>query len=510
MSENTGTLYIYNINESYCSLDGDRSILMDCFSFFSFKVAGAEWTWAYKNKLWDGVQRLLSPHNFQFRKGLLPRIEAFAKAQGWQVIKDDVLKKEQKQFDAKSFIESLNLKLTFTPADYQIKAIQSAVDDDRLCVVSPTSSGKSFIIYVLMRYFLKPAFKDNRKILVTEPTVKLVHQMFADWQSYDPAYPLDKVVHKICEGETKNTHKPVVLSTWQSLTEMSRKNKKTKKVTYRPIVNLGQFYAIMCDEVHLMEGDSVQTLLDKATSTKYKFGFTGTLKDKKGLHQLIIEGLTGIEHKTTTTKELMERGIVSKLIINAMILNYSQSVKDMNKKAKWHDETDFIVNYQPRNDFIANLVASLPKGENTLILTEYHDKKPHCDILARAIRAKCPDKKIIVVHGGTNEDSEEVRKFVENNEDVVIIATFGVYSTGISINNIQNLIFATFSKSIVKVLQSLGRGLRRDGKKNILKAFDLVDSFGKDKQNHLVKHFLERVKIYISEGFSIKQISINI
>lgn len=489
------TLYIYPVNETHIQLDGDQGMLMDIHEYMSFEVPGAQWTTAYINKMWDGKIRLLDGRSFKIYKGLLPYLEILAEAREWNVDKDPTLIVSNEKFDAKTFCDSLNL--TKVPHDFQYEAIQRAVDENRATFISPTSSGKSLIIYCLARYYLKRMFDDGKKILVTEPTTRLVKQMLVEWQAYCPSFPIDKLVHQIYDGATKETNKPIIISTWQALYE--------QKAPY-----FKQYGVIMVDEAHGIKANEMKGLLEKSVSCKYRFGFTGTL-DELECNRLVIEGLTGPAIQVAKTKELMKRGIISELTVHCMILKYPDYIREQNKKLKWQGEVDFIVNCRARNDFIANLVAACKPGDNTLILTEYHDKKKHCDILKEVIQRKCPNKKIIIVHGKTKEDSEEVRKYMENNTDVVLIATFGVFSTGVSINNIQNLIFATFSKSVIKVLQSLGRGLRLDGKTNTIQAFDIVDDFGnKGLRNHLIKHFFERIKIYLKEGFVYKTHNINI
>ena len=488
------TLYIYPVNETHVCLDGDRGMLMDLHEYMSYEVPGAQWTNAYKMKMWDGKQRLLNSTNFRIYKGLLQYVEMFARSREWDIEKDPALDVTPEPFNAKEFCDSL--KLTKTPYDFQYEAIQRAVDENRATFISPTSSGKSLIIYCLVRYYLKK-FNLEKKILITEPTTRLVKQMMTEWQAYSPEFPIEKLTHLIYDGATKETNKPVIISTWQALTTISRDY-------------LNQFDCIMADECHGAKAQELKSIFEKSTLCKHRFGFTGTL-DETECHRLVIEGLTGPAITVAKTKELMDRGIVSELAIKCMILSYDEEIRAKCKSFKWQDEVDFIVHNEKRNKFIANLVSAMKPEDNTLILTEYHEKKAHCDLLKEAILKVLPNKKVIIVHGKTKEDSEQVRRYMEENTGVILIATFGVFSTGVSINNIQNILFATFSKSIIRVLQSLGRGLRLDGKTNILNAFDIVDDLTyKGKRNHLVKHFMERIRIYLKEGHTYKTYTINI
>ena len=494
MADDSNTLYIYPVDEVHIQLDGDRGLLLDLYSYFTYDVPGHEWTYAYINKMWDGKKHLICNRTFKIYKGLLPYIEAFALEKGWLINKDPSLEIHNEPFDAVKFCDSL--KLSKVPFDFQYEAIQKAVDDNRHTFESATSSGKSLIIYCLARYYMKK-FNLSKKILVTEPTTGLVQQMLTDWASYCPTFPIEKLVHQVYDGASLVTNKPIIISTWQAMMKCD--------VKY-----LDQFGTIINDEAHGCKADQLVGILERAKNCVYRHGFTGTL-DETECHRLVIEGLTGKAVVVSRTKDLMERGIVSELTIKCMVLKYSDQVRESNKKFTYANEMDFIVNCPARNRFIANLIGSIKPKENTLILTEYHNKKKHCDILKSYIERTCPNKKIVIVNGATKEDPEELRTYIESNSDVVIIATFGVFSTGRSINNIQNIVYTTYSKKQIKVLQSLGRGLRLDGKENKITAFDLVDDFGwRGHKCHLLRHFFERVRIYIKEGLKYKVFPINI
>ncbi len=172
-------------------------------------------------------------------------------------------------------------------------------------------------------------------------------------------------------------------------------------------------------------------------------------------------------------------------------------------KAPYQDEISFIVEHKGRNRFIRNLALSL-KG-NTLIL--FNLVKRHGKGLFEDIQAKAEDgRKIFFVHGATDtEDREEIRRITESETDAIIVASYGTFSTGINIRNLHNVIFASPSKSRIRILQSLGRGLRKSENKSILNLYDLSDILQyKSKQNHTLRHFIGRMEIYNSEKFNYK------
>lgn len=286
----------------------------------------------------------------------------------------------------------------------------------------------------------------------------------------------------------------IYCSTWQSLQNMDKKY-------------FEQFDCVMVDEAHSCTAAVLKSILEKCETTKYRFGFTGSLDGTK-CHQTVLEGLTGPLFQATTTKKLIEQNKASELSIKCIILNYPEQLRVDNKKFKYADEMLFIANYNKRTQFIANLANQI-QDENTLILTAYRE---HLTFIEQEVKLLCPNKEVLIVHGGIPvEERERVREYAENNNNVIIIATFGTYSTGVNIKNLQNIIFATSYKSQIKVLQSIGRGLRKDGKNNKLRVFDIIDDFSyKLKKNYTYQHFFERIKIYLNQQFkySIKTINI--
>ena len=174
------------------------------------------------------------------------------------------------------------------------------------------------------------------------------------------------------------------------------------------------------------------------------------------------------------------------------------------KKASYQDEINYIISHKERNKFIVNLALSL-EG-NSLLLFNYVEK--HGSILYDMLNKKAAkhNRKIFFIHGGTDVgDREEIRKIVETNENCIIVGSVGVLSTGTNIVSLSNIIFASPSKSKIRNLQSIGRGLRVSKSKQSATLFDIADNFGwKQHENFTLKHFHERLKIYKEEKFKFK------
>jgi superfamily II DNA or RNA helicase len=220
-------------------------------------------------------------------------------------------------------------------------------------------------------------------------------------------------------------------------------------------------------------------------------------------NKLVIEGLLGPVRKVIGTKTLIDEKVLSDFLVKAIVLKHEEKVSS---KLKYQEEIDYLVGSDSRNKFIKNLVLSL-EG-NTLVLFNYIAKHgvPLFDMINGA------NKKVFFVHGGTGVDEREaVRSQVEQENNAIIIASAGVYSTGINIKRLNNVVFVHPGKSRIRTLQSIGRALRRvDDTEAIL--YDIVDdlSCGRKTKNFAMKHYQERFAIYKSEKFKVKTYNVRL
>lgn len=470
------TIFVSKFDETYNKITCEDSTAHELADYFTFFVPGYKFMPAYKNKFWDGKIRLFNKMNGLLYGGLNNYVDKFCKERGYLIdYADDFNAIEFSLKEANEFVEKLNLPLK--PREYQLEAFTHAVRNRRALLLSPTASGKSFIIYLLVRLY-------NTKTLIIVPTTSLVHQLYSDFKEY--GYNSDKNVHKIYAGQDKQTDMPVTITTWQSIYKM---NKEWLK----------QFNVVIGDEAHLFKAKSLTSILEKMNSCKYRFGFTGTL-DGTNTHKLVLEGLFGGVKHVTTTSELIEQKYLSDFKIKALILSYPDEVKKQLKNYSYQDEIDYIVTNAARNNFIKNLTLSL--NGNTLLLFQFVEK--HGKILNDLLKDN--GKETFFVHGGVDaEEREKIRKIVENSNDTIIIASYGTFSTGINIRNLHNVIFASPSKSRIRNLQSIGRGLRRSETKTESTLYDIADDISwKSRKNHTLLHFIERMKIYSEEKFEYK------
>ena len=302
----------------------------------------------------------------------------------------------------------------------------------------------------------------------------------------------DEHIHRVYAGHDKGSKKPVVISTWQSLYKL-----------HRPY--FAQYGCIIGDEAHLFKAKSLTDIMARSADCKYRFGLTGTL-DGTQTHRLVLEGLFGKVTQVTTTKELMDDETLAKLDIDCVVLKHTDEECKRIKKYTYAEELNYIVSHTKRNKFIENLCKTI-KG-NTLVLFQLVDK--HGVLLHNEIKKL--DKKVFFVYGGTTtETREKIRGIVEKEKDSLIIASYGTFSTGINIRNINNIVFASPSKSKIRVLQSIGRGLRKMENKSVVRLFDIADNASyKSRQNFTYRHFTERLNIYKGENFNYKVSKVNL
>ena len=472
-------------DDVYLWVSSEPHAIREMSEYFTFDVPAAKFHPSYKMGAWDGKIRLLNYKEHTIYVGLISHIEKFCNERGYTLVYDGIVDDNFSLNEAQDFISTLGIP--FEPRDYQLEAFVSAVRKRRMLLLSPTGSGKSFIIYFLIRWYMT---QHDRKHLIIVPSTSLVAQMKKDFADY--GFDSKENVHEIMSGRSKETDKKIVISTWQSLYKMPKKF-------------FQQFGTVVVDECHGVKAKSLTNIMTKMTETPYRFGTTGTL-DGMLTNKLVIEGLLGGVRRVTQTKDLIDKKVLSDFMVKAIILKHQGRVRS---DIKYQEEIDYLVSSESRNKFIKNLVLSL-KG-NTLVLFNYVEK--HGVPLYRLVNdAKKEGRKCFFVHGGTDLDArEKVRSTVENEENAIIIASSGVYSQGINIKRLNNVVFTHPGKSRVRTLQSIGRALRRvDDEEAVL--YDIVDDLtnGRKTRNFSLKHYQERFAIYKSEKFKVKTYNVEL
>ena len=482
-------LKIAKKNEVYLKVEAPDHVKYELADFFTFEVESAKFMQKTKRyRGWDGKIRLFSPATGELYCGLVDYLTEWATKNKYEYeIEENEFYGSPDDFNelitpegVAGFVKALRLPVKVR--DYQYQAIYECLRYNRRLLLSPTASGKSLMIYALVRYYTNL----TRNVLIVVPTTSLVEQMYKDFESY--GWKASSYCHRIYAGQEKYTNHKVVITTWQSI------YKEPKKWFDR-------FDCVIGDEAHQFKAKSLSTLMSKLHDCKYRVGFTGTL-DGANVNQLVLEGLFGRCSQVTKTSKLMKRGYVAKLKVQVILLKHDEKLFE-----GYQDEMDYLVEHSGRNNFIKKLAIDL-KG-NTLILFNYVDR--HGIPLFNLINSHT-DQPVYLVHGGIDtDDREDIRILTEKADNAIIVASYGTFSTGINIRNLHNVIFASPSKSRIRNLQSIGRVLRKGDNKSKAVLYDIADDISTDRgNNYTLNHLMERVKVYNEEKFDYEIIDVKL
>ena len=489
MIDTNANLVISKSNEVFLKIEREPHIEYELRDHFKFEVPNMKFMPQYRNRHWNGEIHLYDMRSKQIYVGLLDKIVSFCKNYGYTYRFEDN-KFYGLPFEVNDGIsfegvkDYMNSICSHSPRKYQIEGVYDALRHNRKLLISPTASGKSLMIYSLVRYYVDK----GQKILLVVPTTSLVEQMYKDFLDY--GWNADSYCHRIYSGREKSNDAPVTITTWQSVYKLDR--------TFFEDYNV-----VIGDEAHLFKSKSLISIMTKLHHAKYRFGFTGTL-DGTQTHKWVLEGVFGPSYKVTRTDELMKQGHLSQLDIQCVVLKHPPQ-----KFEAFEDEIQYLISHEQRNRFITNLSLDL-KG-NTLVL--FSRVEAHGAVLYEKINNNKQDgRKVFFIHGGVDtEERELVREITERENNAIIVASYGTFSTGINIKNLHNVIFASPSKSRVRNLQSIGRVLRKGKNKTKAVLYDISDDCTHNsRKNYTLNHLIERIKIYNEENFNYEIITIQL
>jgi superfamily II DNA or RNA helicase len=485
----TETVFLERIDEVNIKVYSSDSVARELYDLFTFKPKDFQYSPKFKRdengrRKWDGRIRLFKLRSGIILAGLRTEVEKYCRSRGYEVkYLSDFSEQEFSIKEGHDFIRSLNLPKDRVPHDYQVAAFVKSVRQKRRLTLLPTASGKSLVIYFLAAYY------PGKKLIIV-PTLGLIHQMAGDFVSYGCD---ENRIHKVYEGQEKESDRDIWVSTWQSLTKMS-------EAWFR------QFNVVIGDEAHGFQAKTLMAIMNKLNRCKYRFGLSGTL-DGAQVNEMTLTGLFGPIKRSVTTKELMDRGTLSTLEIKMIILKHPEEECHRLVDCSYQDEIDYIVGCEKRNKFIKNLALSL-QG-NTLIIFDLVDK--HGSILYDMIlEGAGEDRKVFFVYRKVEgEERDAIRAIVEEEKNAIICASRQTFGTGANIRNLHNIIFASPRKGLIPVLQPIGRGLRKSDVKFHCCLFDIADDLSCDGwYNFAMRHAKKRMDIYHSECFNYKVYSI--
>lgn len=505
------TIEYIKVDEAHLKVFSSPEVEQEIKDFFTFKAPGYEFHPKFRARLWDGNISLYDLRTKILSIGLYKRLVQFAAESGYTLSfspserygafdNHDVIDKQD--FDA--FIQDLNLfskNGPLTLRDYQYDATFKAVSEKKITLISPTSSGKSAIIYCAIRWILEQD-PDARVILIV-PNIQLVNQMFSDFKEYSlqNGFDVDSNCQRLYGGQSKDLIKRVLITTWQSFTKLTKS---------KDSLNFMRLYrGVIVDECHGASGKEIQSILSRCTNAEYRIGASGTIDQsaKAKVNMLQIEGYLGPVHRVITTKELMDAGQVSNLKIKTIVLKHPPSAGELLKKAEYADEMNWLITNESRNKFVCKIALACSGA--TLLLVRNRDT--HAKVLYERLKA-VSKRPVYYISGEVSGEQRELIRNLANVEDCIIVATIATMAVGVNVPNLRNVIFGSPTKSMVTVLQSIGRSLRLHADKDIANVYDIIDDMRyKKHDNYAYTHGIERLTIYRKEQFeiSIKEIALN-
>tara|TARA_B100000900_G_scaffold412619_1_gene434788 strand:- start:4624 stop:6126 length:1503 start_codon:yes stop_codon:yes gene_type:complete len=447
-----------------------------------------------KRGVWDGYISYFKDNKW-IPSGLWRYVYNVCKEYKFDLKIDGVTELFDKNISAEWF-EKYALELfkgsEITPRDYQIEAAYNILKFRKCLSELATSAGKTLISFLTVAYLLEQ--EKAKKILFIVPNVSLVVQATEDFNDYNFANRINIKVQQIYSGQKIREGRNVVIGTYQSLV------KKGKEY-------FDQFDAVIIDECHKMKSQSIKTILSKCVNAEYRYGLSGTIPKEGTLDRLTLMAYTGPLISEVNAYFLQQEGYIANCKVKVIEMDYApESAKNAftemahNKyenKDVFQLEQNYVINSEPRLDFICKVIGKIPRNSLILFHRIEHGKK-----IYEKLRQET-NKQVYYVDGGIDKDvREEFKKKMEKGDDVAIVASYGTFSTGISIKKIHNIFFTESFKSEVIIRQSIGRGLRQHHSKSNVLIIDFVDDLCTEEwKNYLMKHSKTRQKIYREQRF---------
>lgn len=492
----------------------EKYMEMEISERFSFKVADAKFDPRVRSGQWDGIKRLYNRTYKRMYTGLLFELVQFIEKQGYSFTIDPRLIDRQPVEMADivaattDFIKPHDNGKPVTPYDYQYEAVHYMLNAERSICLAATSAGKSLSIYLAVRFYQMSDDLDDKRIIIIVPSKMLVEQLYADFENYSKfagaQWHASTFCQKVSGKYSKFLDKQIIITTWQSL----------KGLPNDTIPDAG---ALFIDEAHTVRGPVLADLLETAINCDVRHGLTGTLDDMES-NIMSAQGLLGPAKRIVTAKEIIDAGRATEVVVNCMILDYDKETKRVYDKdqynasqspvqnAKYQSEVNFINNLKCRFNFIQNMVLSL-KGNTIVLFDRVEDQG-----VPLYENMKARHEHTYLISGDVGDDEREhIKAMFDKYDDVILYATFSIMSTGVSIKNLHNMVFASSSKAKIRVLQSIGRLMRLHSSKSVAMLYDLVDKIDYNgKQNSTFKHVEERIKFYAAEKFKVNFMTLNL
>lgn len=407
-------IQIVKVNEVRMRCIADLSIREELNDYFKFEDPNFVPNPFSK---WDGVVRLFTKSSGLIDIGLLFEVFKFCKNNGYTIELDPALKYIQDIPDEeiRDFIDSLHPKIRTEnheyidaeTRDYQYDTIAKAMRQTRCVCELATSAGKSFILYVMARYYRRrrEALESPLKTLIVVPSIHLVTQLYDNFEEYAHGSDWKPVVNTqlIFEGATKEISKPIVISTWQGIQD-------------QPKEWFHQFGDIVVDEVHTSKSEKLSYILNNCIYADQRLGVTGTLANTK-VAGLQVVAHFGAYHKIITARDLINLGYATDIKVKMIQLKHTPA-DAVGLDGDYSKEIEYLITHQSRNELIAKMALNL-KG-NVAIMFERIDG--HMMIVYDMLSAVKPN--VFVINGEVGvEDRLKIGRLIESEK--IITVEFG-------------------------------------------------------------------------------------
>jgi superfamily II DNA or RNA helicase len=439
--------------------------------------------WKIPVGLWAEVLEIGKEYNYEFQIEGLERL----------FLSD--LKLEEFQAWVDEFFDDADKK----PRDYQVEAAWKIIKFRYSVSEIATSSGKTLISFMIFAFLKAKGY--IRKFLMIVPSTNLVIQGTEDFEDYG----IDKLgvkIQQIGGGSKLREGCDVVIGTFQSLV------KKDKEY-------FDEFDAVFIDEAHHTNSTSIKKIMANCMHTGWRFGLTGTLTKRGSADHLTIQQYLGPVLVEISPDFLFRNNYATPVSIKVVVLDwlspeYKDKLADLKSNSAelegndlYNLERKLVISNKSRLNYIVDFINKTSK--NSLVLFQ-SVKDEYGRNIWNGVRETNASKEAFYVDGDTNEQlREEYKSRMETGENKVLIATYGTFSTGISINNLHNIFLVESYKSEVLIKQSLGRGMRKMEGKEKVNIIDFVDDFSTvGYKNYLMKHSEARIAIYKNENFDYK------
>ena len=454
---------------------------------FKYDIPNAKFMPAYRLGRWDGTVSFFNLGGSTYLN-LLPEILPTLINDGWEIEIDD-----QREYETNFDLDTVDQN-TFSHVmwpkdhpvegqpvvlrDYQIEIVNDFLKNPQCLQEIATGAGKTLITATLSQ-----RIESHGRSIVIVPNKSLVVQTEEDYINMQ----LDVGVFF---GDRKELGKQHTICTWQSLNSLM-KNTKAGKGNYTISEFLEGVVCVMVDEVHSAKADALKTLLTGPMARiPLRWGLTGTVPKEDFEFQSLHVSLGKVISKVSA-KELQDKGVLANCHVNIVQLI------DHAEHTNYQSELKYLLTNPDRLDIMANLINEANKTGNTLVLVDRVEA-------GKELVSRLGDNAVFVSGATKNSDRKEQYDEVANSNNKIIVATYGVAAVGINIPRIFNLMLIEPGKSFVRVIQSIGRGIRKAEDKDDVQIWDITSTC-KFAKRHLTK----RKKFYKEANypFSIEKLN---